>query len=226
MEDWIATAVKEAAAQEQESINDDDVELEFSTQALMQIQNKVRPLANPEYMLGFEIVWKNNSNSKMLGIYAFRVGRKLYYAPVFFVNGKIKGTELFYREDTKTFVNATPEWAEYLISLGEPEEGDPVDRKLYDTSPKQMDISDIAFSPSSGRGFRKRASSINLEGDVLQEYVDVQDDFVKNAGFVWKSMQDSTKLAAEEVSPIRKFLETFGDDAFLKLSNAMLAIKE
>ena len=199
MNNWKELATKEAAAQEGQ-VNDDDVEIAFSEQAWMQIQNKLRPLADPQYQLGFEIVWKNDSNSKMLGIYAFRVGKRLYYAPVFFVNGKIKGTELFYREDSRTFIPANPEWADYLISLGDKLDGDPIDRKEYDRNPKQMDLTDISYAPNSGPGggSRKRASA------------------------AFTSMCENIKEATAAESPIKKFLMANGTEAFMKLSSAML----
>ena len=70
--------------------SDKDVEKAFLDQAYMFIQNKATPLMQDPYRLGFEIVFKNDANSKMVGIFAFKVGEELIYAPAFFVNGAIK----------------------------------------------------------------------------------------------------------------------------------------
>ena len=60
---------------------------------------------------------------RLVGIFVFRVNKDLYYAPVFFINGAIKGTDLFYRHTTKSFVPLNERWVEYLISLSETSEG-------------------------------------------------------------------------------------------------------
>ena len=39
------------------------------------------------YRVGFEIVHHNDDNTRLVGIFVFRVNKDLYYAPVFFING-------------------------------------------------------------------------------------------------------------------------------------------
>jgi len=105
---------------------DKDVEKAFLDQAYMFIQNKATPLMKDPYRLGFEIVYKNDANSKMVGIFAFKVGGELIYAPAFFVNGAIKGTDLLYRHKNKTFVPLTNEWSTYLVGLQESKSGEAI----------------------------------------------------------------------------------------------------
>ncbi len=52
---------------------DQDVEKAFLDQAYVFIQNKATPLMRAPYKLGFEIVFKNDSNTKMVGIFVFRI---------------------------------------------------------------------------------------------------------------------------------------------------------
>lgn len=119
--DW-----KKYAAQ---TYSDQDVEKAFLDQAYMFVQNKASPLMKPPHRLGFEIVFKNDANSRMVGIFAFRVGDELIYAPAFFINGSIKGTDLLYRHKNKAFVPMTNEWATYLIGLQENKMGSGISKE-------------------------------------------------------------------------------------------------
>ena len=96
---------------------DQDVEKAFLDQAYVFIQNKATPLMRDPYRLGFEIVFKNDDNTRMVGIFVFRVDDDLLYAPVFFINGEIKGTDLLYRHATKKFVPLTNDWCLSLIHI-------------------------------------------------------------------------------------------------------------
>lgn len=94
--------------------DDLDMEKAFSDMASGFITNKLGDLMRDEHRVGFEIVKKNEDNTRMLGIFAFKVDQKLLFAVVFFLNGEIKGP-LLYRCDTQNFVPATKDWANYLI---------------------------------------------------------------------------------------------------------------
>ena len=94
---------------------DQDVEKSFLDLAYQELQDKAAPLMKPQYRLGFEIVEKNDSNSRMVGIFAFHIGDNLYYAPVFFLNGQLKGTDLLYSHSTKSFIPLMEPWLDYLV---------------------------------------------------------------------------------------------------------------
>lgn len=113
--------------------SDSDIEKAFADQASGFVDNKLPALMQGEYQIGFEIVKKNDDNTRMVGVFAFKVDKSLLFAPVFFINGEIKGPML-YRTDTRTFVPANKEWASYLVSSLERKEGDPsarADRRKY-----------------------------------------------------------------------------------------------
>mgnify|MGYP003398026846 CR=1 FL=1 len=98
-------------------IDDIDIEKTFSDMASGFVANKVGDLMKDEHRIGFEIVKKNDDNTKLLGVFAFKVDKELIFAPVFFLQGEIKGP-LLYRCDTKQFLPATKEWASYLTERG------------------------------------------------------------------------------------------------------------
>lgn len=103
--------------------SDADVEKAFADMAAGFVENKLPALMQGEHNIGFEVVKKNDDNTCMLGIFAFKVDKSLLFAPVFFLHGEIKGP-LLYRCDTHSFVPATKEWASYLVSSLERKEGE------------------------------------------------------------------------------------------------------
>lgn len=100
----------------------------FMDQAYTHVANKAGRLMEDAYRLGFEIVKKNEATSKILAIFAFRVGRELLYVPTFFLNGMIRGTDLLHRYTPKRFVPLNPDWAGYLIDQATNEQGASVPR--------------------------------------------------------------------------------------------------
>lgn len=153
-EDWRKQASMTAA-------NDLDIEKAFSDQASGFVENKVGDLMKDEYRIGFEIVKKNDSNTRMVGIFAFKVDKDLIFAPVFFINGEIKGP-LLYRASSKMFVPADKEWASYLIDSMERRDGSSRPKSSLNESAPLVQMQRLTFNPVTGMG--KRASS-----DVVDE---------------------------------------------------------
>ena len=100
------------------------------------------------YRVGFEIVHHNDDNTRLVGIFVFRVNKDLYFAPVFFINGNIKGTDLFYRHATKSFVPLNERWLEYLISLSESSEGTGVPISERTNTRRQLNLQNVVMPPA------------------------------------------------------------------------------
>jgi hypothetical protein len=161
--DW-----KKAAAQ---VMDNGSVERAFMDQAYGFLANKAGKLMQDPYRLGFEVVFKNDSNTRMVGIFAFRVNDQILYVPVFFLNGDIKGTDLLYRQETKSFVPLNDEWVTFLTEKNNYEPGIPVDRKEFTRANNHVRLEDIAYPPNYKRD--KRASQLDPVG---KEDEDVNND--------------------------------------------------
>lgn len=135
--------------------NDSDIEKAFADQASGFIENKLGALMKDDNRIGFEIVKKNDDNTRMVGIFAFKIDNDIVFAPVFFLNGEIKGP-LLYRCNTKTFVPANKEWANYLLDSMEHREGTSRPRTKLKDSPPRVHMERIAFKP---QGTNKSASA-------------------------------------------------------------------
>ncbi len=69
-----------------------------------------------DHELGFQLLEKNEDNDRAVGIFGFRVGHQLLYAPVFFLNGELKGHELLYLKESDTFVPMKENWINYVLN--------------------------------------------------------------------------------------------------------------
>lgn len=110
--DWFV----KAAAAAGEVDDNAKVEQAFADQAYQIIANKSGPLMRDPYRLGFEVVWRNDTATRIVGIFAFRVGDQLYYVPVFFLQGEICGSDLLYQVGKRKFIPNQEEWANFLIN--------------------------------------------------------------------------------------------------------------
>ena len=64
-------------------------ETAFSNLAHAYVKDKAPKLL--DYEVGFQLIEKNAENTKAVGIFGFKVGNQWLYAPVFFLNGDLKG---------------------------------------------------------------------------------------------------------------------------------------
>ena len=92
----------------------DDVPFEqaFSNLAHAYLQDKAPGLMDHE--VGFQLLDRNAENTKAVGVFAFKVGSLWLYAPMFFLNGDLKGHELLYLKNQDMFVPLKENW----INLG------------------------------------------------------------------------------------------------------------
>lgn len=78
-----------------------------------------------DYLVGFQLLERDDSNNKAVGVFGFMVGEEWFYGPVFFINSQIKGHELFYIAAQDQFVPLKEKWVNFILSrrphrLGEP----------------------------------------------------------------------------------------------------------
>jgi hypothetical protein len=203
--DW-----KKMAAQQ--AIDDPEIEKAFLDQAYGQISNKARPLMQAPFRLGFEIVHKNDDNTRMVGVFAFRIpGSGLLYAPVFFINGEIKGTDLLYQHGTKTFIPLTEEWVRYLLESQTGEAGIGVERRFTTSIQQHLNLNKIKAPTIGNTGkqasteeapdyagawgeIEKLAAERRELQPVLRDFI-VQDGGASSVEFLAQAMERDFKFA-------------------------------
>lgn len=178
---------------------DEDVEKAFMDQAYPFVANKARPIMQAPYRLGFEVVYKNDDNTRMVGIFAFRIGSNLLYVPVFFLNGEIKGTDLLYRHTTKTFVPLTTEWVTFLLETTANDIGNGVDRRFTNRLPTDLDLRRLAQPPANRKMASAQIDETRAAWAAMQESRTLQpilrEFLVKDAGISGLRLIENTMAA-------------------------------
>ena len=103
---------------------DSNFERTFADLAFVRLKDKAPTLL--DHLVGFQLVDKNDEETHAVGVFGFKIGEDWVYAPVFFINGELKGYELLYLKAQDAFVPLTEEWVNYILNrkpsiLGESE---------------------------------------------------------------------------------------------------------
>ena len=160
--DWKQDLAKQAGTQEAPK---DAVAEAFAQQAYSAIENRTGPLMHDPYLLGFEIVDRNERNNRLIGAFAFRAGRELVLAPVFFLNGNIKGQCLLYRKTKDQFVpNNKTQVRAILAKADTGEQGHSVDPRSARQATMEFDTRALAepYKRASAAGAENRELIMDL----------------------------------------------------------------
>jgi len=89
-------------------------EQSFSSLGYAYLKDKAPRLI--DYIVGFQLVDRNDDNTKAVGVFGFKIGKQWLYAPIFFLNGDLKGHELLYIKNQDSFVPMKENWVNYILS--------------------------------------------------------------------------------------------------------------
>jgi len=121
--DKIALTHKEAGVERPDQTQ---LESDFSQMAFQFVQDRAADLS--PYMLGFEVVERDDDGSKVCGVFGYKIGKAYYLVPVFFINGQIKGINSIYSKDTNSFSPLTQGYIDKLTSKDTIELGKQINR--------------------------------------------------------------------------------------------------
>jgi hypothetical protein len=187
---------KEAA---QRAIPKADSERAFMDSAVGFISNRAGVLMSDPHRLGFEVVWKNEDDTKMVGIFAFRIEDELLYVPVFFLNGSIKGYDLLHRTKSKSFVPFTEDWVIFLADRRLPNIGHGIDHRNSRNTQNSIDMQGLIFPP----GHRNKWASAAKEAGASE----------------WEAWFEDISQPTEPPAVLGQFMrEDGGQDALTKLA--------
>jgi len=124
---------------------DTDFENSFSGLAHAFMREKA-PMLEP-YELGFQLLERSDDGQRAVGITGFQVGKQLMYAPVFWLNGQIKGSELLFAHSTSMFVPCKENWINYLLGRKTQQIGTAVSRNPRQLGIRQPDLKRMTRSP-------------------------------------------------------------------------------
>jgi len=155
---WGSPASKQAA--DQGGLDSEtSFEQAFSSLAHSYLRDKAPGLLDHE--IGFQLLERNEDNTRAVGIFGFKVGPSWLYAPVFFLNGDLKGHELLYLKNQDMFCPLNEGWLNYLLSRKPPILGEEVTRNSRELGVLPPDIQQLKRNPY------KYASTIPLNAPPL-----------------------------------------------------------
>jgi hypothetical protein len=127
---------------------DSNFERTFADLAFVRLKDKAPTLL--DHLIGFQLIDKNDEETHAVGVFGFKVGEDWVYAPVFFINGELKGYELLYLKGQDAFVPLTEEWVNYILNRKPNVLGEPEPRKVTQLGIRPPDFDVFARPPYLG----------------------------------------------------------------------------
>lgn len=136
----------------------------FASLAFSYIKDKAPRLL--EHIAGFQLVDRNEDNTKAIGIFGFRLGKQWVYAPVFFLNGDLKGHELLYLKGQDLFIPLKENWVNYLLAKRPHVIGEQTSESIRSLGVLQPDIRNLSVPP-----YYSKYSSANDWSDWAKSFL-------------------------------------------------------
>ena len=151
------------------------------------------------YKVGFQIIDKNDDETRGVGVSVFKMNGQWIYIPVFYLNGSIKGLDLMFLPDRGQFVPTTETWIAYLkgqqpLNLGEA--SDQEEENISDGKPGAVDIKE------SGRSAFSKISALLLDG-------------------AWEDMTTAVPFE-QNVCDLREWIPRLGKSAAVRFTAQMI----
>ena len=137
-----------------ESANQRQFEDDFGALAYQFVQDRAPALV--PYMLGFEVVDRNEDGSKAVGIFGYKVDDDFYYVPVFFLNNQVRGVDMILNKKTNQFVPLTEKWIDFIINKHSIRIGTPASDEVRDS----MRNPDLSFVQRPQVAMGKMATAV------------------------------------------------------------------
>ena len=102
-----------------------------------------------DYLIGFQLVERDDDKTKAVGMFGFKVGQQWLYAPVFFLNGQMKGHELLYLKGQDQFVPLKENWVNHVLAKRPHVLGEPEHRNLQQLGVMQPNLYRLSVPPYS-----------------------------------------------------------------------------
>lgn len=124
-------------------------EQSFASLAYAYMQDKAPRLL--DYLIGFQLLDRNDDNTKAAAVFGFKLDKQWVYAPVFFINGDLKGHELLYLKDQDAFVPLKENWVNYLLSRKPHVLGEGIPQQPQELGARMPDLRALAVPPLNGK---------------------------------------------------------------------------
>ena len=193
--------------------DDTTFEQNFFQLAFTYIRDKIPNLL--DYMLGFEVVNKNDEGTQAVGLFKFDVGGRQLFVPVFYKNGELKGADLLYNQGQDRFVPNKENWVDTLLNARPEELG----------AASEMSRGDIMSNSQSGGADLSKifnpTMNTKLSMDKMQDLNDSFDwslpTFLKQADCSFSELYTRTLMANPELHKLAA--EAYGPELYEALQS-------
>ena len=144
-----------------------EFEQAFSSLAYAYLRDKAPRLLDS--LIGFQLVDRNEDNTKAIGIFGFQLGNQWLYAPVFFLNGDLKGHELLYVKNNDSFVPLQENWVNYIMSRKPHILGEKSDKSTFELGGMSPNIRSLSQRPTHGGGKSASAAIPRLPAECMAD---------------------------------------------------------
>ena len=132
--------------------NDQELETAIFTLSSHFIKDKAPKLFDMGYFVGFRILDTSDDNTKVVGVYGFKIGKSWVYIPIFFNKGKINGFELCYIQNKDQFVPLKEGWVDWIIkNSGDDVFGREDDKDMRQLGARYPDMRQLTQPPILGK---------------------------------------------------------------------------
>lgn len=163
--------------------NDNDIafEAQLGDLAYASLQGKSPALL--DYLVGFQVIDKNDDKTKATSVFGARVGEEWVYIPVFFNQGEIKGMEILYLKNQDLFVPNEEDWVLYIINRRPMKLGEKTDVQEKDLLGGGIDTDPFEESPRRHSKFSSDWSqAVNSVVEKAKTFEKTSADFYCGAG--------------------------------------------
>lgn len=126
--------------------NDTSFEQAFSSIVHSYIQDIAPTLL--DYELGFQLLDRNEDDTKAVGLIGFKIGSQYMYIPAFYINNELKGHELLYIKNEDRFVPLKESWVNYLMNKKPKMLGNGVNRQMSNLGIRQPNYTRLRLPPN------------------------------------------------------------------------------
>jgi len=174
--------------------------MKFAQVADVHLNDRVPTLA--PYKVGYQVLDKTDDDTRAFGISAYIVDNRWLYIPVFFLDGKLKGSEMMYVKDMDIIVPAMDNWVAHLRRKGVQESGEGADIGELSQMNTPPEMADMDFKLAGDK-----VAGLDSDPESLIDSATCRAMLRKlNTKTEYPTLLDVPKLGKEAS---RRFLDTF-----------------
>lgn len=151
-------------------MSDATFEVKFSKLVDSALREKVPALM--DYYIGFQIIDKNEEDTRAVGVSVFVVNNVWAYMPVFFINGALKGTDLLYVKQNDVFVPARDNWIASFKEQGAAAIGEA--KAIADKASENIDEQGFDLQDSEPEQIKIASESLKKEFETIVDTFNLQ----------------------------------------------------